>query len=122
MSVLTKVGPKYQVTVPKQVPDQLRLRPGDLLEVRVAGRHALLLPKMLVDRNPELETDLAEAEQDIKAGRVYGPYDAKDVLKGLAEAVRQERRRAKTRATKRSRAKARSHAGHLGRRARGLHR
>jgi AbrB family looped-hinge helix DNA binding protein len=92
---ITKLGPKYQVTIPKSVREALKLETGDLLEVRVAGRHVLLRPKVLVDRDPELEQDLAEAEADIKTGRVYGPYDAKDALKGLDEALKQERRRAR---------------------------
>ena len=92
---ITKVGPKYQVTIPKPVREALKLETGDLLEVRVAGRHVVLRPKILVDRDPQLERDLAEAEADIKAGRVYGPYEAKDALKGLDEAIKQERRRAR---------------------------
>ncbi len=93
---ITKVGPKYQVTIPKPVREALKLETGDLLEVRVAGRDVLLRPKLLVDRDPELERDLAEAAADIKAGRVYGPYGAKDALQGLDEAITQERRRART--------------------------
>ncbi|MFZ0888248.1 MAG: AbrB/MazE/SpoVT family DNA-binding domain-containing protein [Candidatus Binataceae bacterium] len=92
---ITKLGPKYQVTIPKLVREALRLETGDLLEVRVAGRQVVLRPKILVDRDPELERDLAEAEADIKAGRVYGPFGAKDALKGLDAALKEERKRAR---------------------------
>jgi AbrB family looped-hinge helix DNA binding protein len=91
----TKVGPKYQVTIPRAVREALRLEAGDLLEVRVAGREVMLKPKILVDRDPELEEALTEAEADIKAGRVYGPYDgATQAIKGLHRAIKEERRRA----------------------------
>lgn len=93
--ITTKVGPKYQVTIPRAVRKALRLEAGDLLEVRVAGREVLLKPKVLVDR--DLEQALAEAEADIKAGRVYGPYDsAPQAIKGLRRAIKEERRRAVT--------------------------
>ncbi len=92
--ITTKVGPKYQVTIPRAVREALRLEAGDLLEVRVAGREVMLRPKILVDRDPELEQALAEAEADIKAGRVYGPYEgAAQAIKGLHRAIKEERRR-----------------------------
>ena len=46
----------------------------------------ILRRKQLVDYDAEIARDLAEAEADLKAGRVYGPYDAKDALKGLRDA------------------------------------
>ena len=93
--ITTKFGPKYQVTIPKSVRQVLKPEAGDLLEVRVAGREVMLKPKVLVDRDPELEEALAEAEEDLKAGRVYGPFDdAKEALRGLRRAVKEERRRA----------------------------
>ncbi|HXR36871.1 MAG TPA: AbrB/MazE/SpoVT family DNA-binding domain-containing protein [Candidatus Binataceae bacterium] len=95
--ITTKVGPKYQVTIPKAVRLALKLEAGDLLEVRVAGRGVLLKRKVLVDRDPDLEHALAEADEDLKAGRVYGPFDgAQAAIKGLRRAVKEERRRAGT--------------------------
>ncbi len=92
--ITTKVGPKYQVTIPKSVREALKLETGDLLEVQVIGRDVVLKPKVLVDRDPSLRQALAEAEEDIKSGRVYGPYNAKEAIKGLRQATKEERRRA----------------------------
>ncbi len=129
MPEITKLGPKYQVTIPKLVREALKLETGDILEVRVAGRAVVLHPKILVDREPELERDLAEAEGDIKSGRVYGPYGAKHALKGLSEALKQACGRSKARASGSGDAgkpKAKAHptrpAANAGAHARTLHR
>ncbi len=53
--ITTKVGPEYQVTIRKSVRLALKLEASNLLEVRAAGRDFLLKPKVLVDRDPELE-------------------------------------------------------------------
>jgi AbrB family looped-hinge helix DNA binding protein len=50
--IITKVGPKCQVTIPKAIRAALKLETGDLLEVRVAGRDVVLKPKIFVDRDP----------------------------------------------------------------------
>ncbi len=93
--ITTKVGPKYQVTIPRAVREALRIEAGDLLEVRVAGREVMLKPKILVDREPDVEQALTEAEAEIKAGRIYGPYaGAAQAIKGLHRAIKEERRRA----------------------------
>ena len=68
----TKVGPKYQVVIPKKVRDAAGLNVGDLVEAVSTPDGVLLKPKVLVDR--ALEEALAEAEADVKAGRVSKPY------------------------------------------------
>ncbi len=73
-----KLGVSRQVAIPKKVHDQLGLSPGDYLEVEVRGNQIILTPKQLVDKR------LAEAEEDIRKGRVHGPYDtAGDAVKAL---------------------------------------
>jgi AbrB family looped-hinge helix DNA binding protein len=73
---ITKVGPKYQVTIPKEVREQLGLKVGDLVHARVGkGRTIIMQRKRLVDFDTELEQDLAAAAADQKAGRVLGPFD-----------------------------------------------
>jgi AbrB family looped-hinge helix DNA binding protein len=73
---VTKVGPKYQVTIPKEVRERLGLKVGDLVQARVGKGHTIILQrKRLVDFDAELEEDLAAAEADYKEGRVLGPFE-----------------------------------------------
>ena len=64
-----KLGASRQVAIPKKVHDQLGLSAGDYLEVEVRGNRIILTPRHLVDKR------LAEAEEDIRKGRVHGPYN-----------------------------------------------
>jgi len=78
-----KLGVSRQVAIPKKVHDQLGLSPGDYLEIEVRGNQIILTPKQLVDKR------LAEAEEDIRKGRVHGPYDtAGDAVKALRRRAR----------------------------------
>lgn len=54
---IVKVRDRHQITIPKAVAERLSLEPGDLLEV---GER--------------------EAEHDIEAGRVSGPFRSADEL------------------------------------------
>jgi AbrB family looped-hinge helix DNA binding protein len=81
---LTKVGPKYQVTIPKATREAAGLKVGDFVEAK-AGRHGVvtLRPKAVIDKS-YIDKRLREAEEDIKAGRVYGPFkSAKDMIRSL---------------------------------------
>jgi AbrB family looped-hinge helix DNA binding protein len=70
---LTRVGKRHQVTIPKEVRQAIGLKAGDLIEARPGKGCIVLYPK--VDRDKaDIEKRLAEAEADLKAGRVYGPF------------------------------------------------
>lgn len=78
-----KVRSKFQVTLPKLVRKKTRLKVGDLLEANVEGKKITLTPKSLIDR------ELALALEDIRRGRVHGPYHS------VEEAIRALRRATK---------------------------
>jgi AbrB family looped-hinge helix DNA binding protein len=81
---LTKVTIKYQITLPREARQALRITPGDILEGRVEDGGVVFRPKVVVDRDPELERQLEASEADVKAGRVLGPFDnADDALSAL---------------------------------------
>jgi len=71
---LVKVKTKYQVTLPDQLRQQAGLNVGDMLGARVEKGKITLTPKAVIDRA------LAEGLEDIRKGRVSGPFDTVDEL------------------------------------------
>ncbi len=86
---LVTVKTKYQVTLPTSVRKQAKLTVGDILEAKVEGKKITLTPKSLVDR------DLALALEDVRKGRVVGPFNSAAEL--LADLHKRVARRAKRR-------------------------
>ena len=86
---ISKLGQHRQVVIPKEIWDELGLETGDYVEVQRVKGTVVITPKKLVDRDEDLtpaqraviDARLAEAEADIKAGRVSGPFDTVDELK-----------------------------------------
>jgi AbrB family looped-hinge helix DNA binding protein len=76
MSTIVKVQRKGQVTIPTRLRAQVGLVDGDLVEARAHRGRIVLPPKIVVDRQYSraqrrlIDARLAEAEADIKAGRV----------------------------------------------------
>ncbi len=95
MSVaVQKLGAKGQVTLPKRVREALGLKTGDLLETVLTPEGALTRPVELKrKRVDDLEDALAEAEADVKAGRVSRPYQSAHALVRDALAAGKRRRR-----------------------------
>jgi AbrB family looped-hinge helix DNA binding protein len=48
---LTKVGPKFQVTIPKEAREAVGLQVGDLMEATPTKEGVLLRPKVAVDKS-----------------------------------------------------------------------
>ena len=86
---ISKLGQRRQVVIPKDICDDLGLEVGDFVEVRQVKGTVIIKPKKVVDRDEVLtpkqraviDAGLAEAEEDIKAGRVSGPLHTADELK-----------------------------------------
>lgn len=66
---MVKVGVSRQIAIPKKLYDQLGLAPGDYLEVELRGNQLVLTLKELIDKR------LAEGLEDLKKGRVTGPFE-----------------------------------------------
>lgn len=76
---LVKVKDKYQVTLPVDIRRKARLAVGDMLEATVKGTLITLTPKAVVNR-ALVEKRLAEGLDDIRKGRVHGPYSSAEEL------------------------------------------
>jgi AbrB family looped-hinge helix DNA binding protein len=90
---LTRVGKRYQVTIPKEARQAIGLKAGDLVEARPGKGCIILYPKDAHDK-VDIEKRLAEAEADLKAGRVHGPFGSvKEMLSSLrGEKLTKEKR------------------------------
>ncbi len=61
----TKIGPKHQVTIPKDVFEALHLEIGDILDAQSQAGRVVLMPKRLVEKAPG--PDLTAKEQRVLA-------------------------------------------------------
>lgn len=92
-SSATKIGPKFQVTIPKRVREAAGLSIGDFMEATPVEGGVLLRSKVMVDR--AVEAELAAALADVEAGRVGKPVKSARAL--VRDAVRRGRESAKHR-------------------------
>ncbi|HTC62742.1 MAG TPA: AbrB/MazE/SpoVT family DNA-binding domain-containing protein [Candidatus Saccharimonadales bacterium] len=77
-AAVVKIGVSRQVAIPKKLHDRLGLAPGDYLEIQLEGDRLILTPKALVEKR------LAESLDDIREGRVHGPFrSASELLRSL---------------------------------------
>ena len=82
---------KYQVVIPQRVREQVGVRIGDLLEAQADKGKIVFTPKSIVDRA------LAEGLDDLKKGRVHGPFaSAAEMLAALKGKRRKPVRRTKS--------------------------
>lgn len=76
---VVRIGPKHQVTIPKEVFDQLHLKPGDFLEAISQGGKVIMVPKQLATKAPA--PSLTKKEQKILLeARKKIEYIQKDIL------------------------------------------
>jgi antitoxin MazE len=85
-----KIGPKHQITIPKEVFSSLNLEVGDFLDTRVQDNAIVLIPKKLVPKDQEWfwskewQEREKEADEAIANGEITGPFEtATAVLKVL---------------------------------------
>lgn len=65
---VVKVKSHYQVTLPPKIRAKAGVAVGDLLEAKVEGKKITLIPKRVIDR------ELALALEEVRRGRVKGPF------------------------------------------------
>ena len=89
MNTTAKIQHKGQVTIPTSVRRQAGLSKGDLVKFTFTRGQIVITPKLVIDRSKFPNADdeytsaqrrainarLAKSDEDIKRGRVYGPFD-----------------------------------------------
>jgi bifunctional DNA-binding transcriptional regulator/antitoxin component of YhaV-PrlF toxin-antitoxin module len=108
MTVAIKNNNKTPLVVPQAVRRQARFKSGQELEFKASGGVITILPKLPSadeEYTPEqrriVDARLAAAEEDIKAGRVHGPFTAKQAS-GFIEQLAKRRAAKKSTRTRRS--------------------
>jgi len=110
MSTLVKVQHKGQVTIPTRLRRQAGIAEGDLVEASFHRGKILLTPKLVIDRSkfptvddeytPEqrrvIDARLAQSTEDIKKGRLCGPFETHEELVEFLHRHAKKARRAKT--------------------------
>lgn len=91
--------------VPPSVRRKAGLKAGDRVEFQVSGGVITIVPELPSaddEYTPEqrriIDARLAKADEDIKHGRVYGPFDTVEEMIASLEAHIKERRAAKRKA------------------------
>jgi len=83
---MTRIGPKHQITIPKEVFGELGLQVGDYLEVKAKIDAITMVPKKLISKDqawfytPEWQKKEMEADEAIAQGRISGPFSSTDEL------------------------------------------
>lgn len=90
----TKLSANGQVTIPKEIRKTLHLEPGDVLRVVIEDGRVVLVPQSLIDPDQawfwteEWQKGEREADEAIRAGRLYGPFDSAEEMMAHFEAHR----------------------------------
>jgi len=84
-AVVSRIGQRRQVVIPKRVFDALKLRAGDFVEVSAEGGRLQMRPKRLVDIGDDSLTageavKVRRGESEIKAGQSKSWRTVKDEL------------------------------------------
>jgi AbrB family looped-hinge helix DNA binding protein len=93
---VTKLGTSGQITIPKEIRETLHLKPGDLLQVIRDNGRIVLVPQALIDRDQawfwteEWQKLEREADEAIRAGKLYGPFDSAAEMMAHFKAHREE--------------------------------
>ncbi len=86
----TRISPKHQITIPKEVFEKLHLEVGDILEVDMTEEGLLLVPKKLISKDQtwfwtkEWQKKEKEADEAIGRGELSGPFEnTKNLIRHL---------------------------------------
>jgi AbrB family looped-hinge helix DNA binding protein len=79
-----KIGKKHQVTIPKEVFEELDLKEGEYVEVKAEEGKVVLIPQETIPRDQawfwkeDWQKKEREADEDITNGELEGPFNSAD--------------------------------------------
>ncbi len=86
----TRIGPKHQITIPKNIFQTLHLEVGDFLDAGVEDNTIVFVPQKLIPKDQawfwteEWQKGERKADEAIRRGDLIGPFsNIKDALKAL---------------------------------------
>jgi AbrB family looped-hinge helix DNA binding protein len=100
MTTIVKIQRKGQMTLPIKLRSLAGISEGDLVEAAFQRGKIVITPRLIVDRSmfpsarneytPSqrriLDVRLAKSDEDIKHGRVYGPFNTAEEMAASVEA------------------------------------
>lgn len=89
--MLVTVKPKFQVTIPAKLREQVDLHEGDLMEASVAGDGILLRPKEVVDRDA-IADEIAAIFARIKPSPEDAARSEDEIMQEAIEVIAKARR------------------------------
>ena len=81
---LVKVKRNYQITLPSNLRKKFNITEGDYMDIEIKGGGMFIKPVKMITPDQEYfytkewQKDEAEADKDIKEGRLIGPFDNAD--------------------------------------------
>ena len=82
-----RLGRSRQVVIPKKMSDNLGLVPGDYIELTQHGKMIVLTPRQAEVKKTRFDRDFEEALEDVRRGRMSGPFDTAGQLKRHLQSV-----------------------------------
>jgi AbrB family looped-hinge helix DNA binding protein len=99
MTTLVKIHRKGQMTLPTKLRSLAGISEGDLVEAAFLRGKIVITPKLVIDRakfpsaadeytpaqRHRIDAGLAKSDEDIKQGRVYGPFNTAEEMAASIE-------------------------------------
>jgi len=89
-----RIGPKHQITIAKDIFEALDLKVGDFLDAHIEDNTIVLVPQKLIPKDQawfwteEWQKGEKEADDDIREGRLIGPFKS---IKEFKNALKKKR-------------------------------
>lgn len=91
MSLTSRITKNFRITIPKEIRKKMpHLKEGDPVEFQIKENQLIIIPQKRIPADQayywthEWQKDIREAREDIKEGRVSGPFDdIEDALEAL---------------------------------------